>query len=288
MGILGRLLCIRDNRNFTEKQPEFFVAEEIDTVFQDDGLLYVCYQDASCVNVYRESGEFLWAVSTPYLRNTYFEISDQSLIVYNGTDAYLYDKQTGDFIKQSASETMNLSFEWQKESCETDTFSAGDFCFDSYCVYQIQSDGGRAVIVSRPWWYLIFNFSLCWIVGFAGAAGIGMISLFEQIKKPKAVKTEIKDAKAKKIKKYLQVTTVVQGTYTVFNVVLSFLGAWLCIGIIPIALHFMVSMMVISNQISNCHFSRNNGLHIDRWLAFDIASFIAAFLSVVMVAAVAA
>ena len=53
----------------------------------------MCYNDANCVNVYTETGEFLWCVSTPYLRNSYFILQDDKLIICDG-DAYIYNVET--------------------------------------------------------------------------------------------------------------------------------------------------------------------------------------------------
>ena len=92
LGLLGRAFCTRSNDDYTSIQPESFVPDTIETVLYDEDLkqMYVCYNDANCVNVYTEKGEFLWCVATPYMRNSYFELQDDKLIICDG-DAYIYD-----------------------------------------------------------------------------------------------------------------------------------------------------------------------------------------------------
>lgn len=86
LGLLGREFCTRSNDNYKEIQPESFVPDTIETVLRDDDLkqIYVCYNDANCVNVYTEDGDFLWCVATPYMRNSYFELQDNKLITCDG------------------------------------------------------------------------------------------------------------------------------------------------------------------------------------------------------------
>ena len=106
VGFIGRTICRRDNASYQELQSELFAPDEIDTVLHDADLhqIYVCYNDASYVNVYSEDGTFLWAVSTPYFKNAYFELSDTQLIVYDSADAYIYNSLNGAFIEKKKSE----------------------------------------------------------------------------------------------------------------------------------------------------------------------------------------
>ena len=99
VGLTGRVICIRSNEDYDVIQPELFAPDAIAEVLYDEELhqLYVCYNDASYVNVYSEQGEFLWAVSTPYLKNVYFEIREDKLYVYN-SEAYVYSLSDGVFI----------------------------------------------------------------------------------------------------------------------------------------------------------------------------------------------
>ena len=90
LGLFGRAFCTRSNNDYKSIQPESFVPDTIETVLHDENLkqIYVCYNDANCVNVYTEDGKFLWCVATPYMRNSFFELQDNKLIIYDG-DAYI-------------------------------------------------------------------------------------------------------------------------------------------------------------------------------------------------------
>ena len=59
IGLLGRAFCTRSNDDYKSIQPESFVPDTIETVLYDKDLkqLYVCYNDANCVNVYTEEGK---------------------------------------------------------------------------------------------------------------------------------------------------------------------------------------------------------------------------------------
>lgn len=190
--LVGRGLCVRDNVRYAEKQDEIFVIEEIAKVLQskEGELVYVCYNDASCVNVYTASGEFMWAVSTPYMRNVYFEIKDGQLVLYNPDDAYLYDALSGNFIEKTDVESLDLSYDWETERLPVDDMASGTICFDTYQVYRVGEDGGLTTIVERPNWYWIFNFGLCWAIGFGSGIMIGILVLISKIKRTKAERTQ--------------------------------------------------------------------------------------------------
>ena len=83
VGLLTRLACIRDTKNCDQLQPELRFPDVIADVLHDEelGQIYVCYNDASYVNVYTEDGEFLWAVSIPNFRNVDFALLDGRLLV---------------------------------------------------------------------------------------------------------------------------------------------------------------------------------------------------------------
>lgn len=185
IGMIGWVICTRDNENYQELQPELYAPDEIATVLQDEDLhqIYVCYNDASYVNVYSEDGQFLWAVSTPYLRNVYFELSNNQLIIYNSSDAYIYNSSNGAFVEKKNSEDIELNYDWENEY--TDEFQADAFYFDTYQVYTAQEDGTLTTVVARPWWYWIFHFGVCWCVSFCGAVGIGVLIFLEKRKERK-------------------------------------------------------------------------------------------------------
>ena len=284
VGILGRVLCVRANDNYTELQPELTAPDIIARVIYNEeyGQLYVCYNDASYVNVYSEDGEFLWAVSTPYLRNAYFELSDGRLIVYNA-EAYVYDASDGAFIALEDAEELGLDYDWENDV--TGDIQAGEFYFDSFQVYRADENGELAVIVDRPDWYFIFDVSFFFTVALIGALGIGIIRLSDAVSEYRAIRGEgtERDRKARFIMKYSRVTVFVHIIYAVLNILSAFIGGALVVLIIPLALHFIVSSIVLQNMKDKLSVSENEMKALEIWFTFGFASFIAAFLSVIAV-----
>lgn len=289
LGLLGRAFCTRSNDdNYKAIQPESFVPDTIETVLHHEGLkqLYVCYNDANCVNVYTESGEFLWCVATPYMRNSRFELQDNKLIIYDG-DAYIYDAESGAFLGLEDEENLNLDYDWEKQHDEQ--YIAGSYYFDAFQVYKASADGTLELIISRPWWHNIFHYGMCLGIAFIGAVGIG-IGIFSEKKKDydTAKKTlVIKNRKAQIIKNYFKVTTIVHIGYAVLNSILSFFTAWLIIGIIPLAIHMIISSIVLWNMRDRLSCEPDEMKAVDFWGAAEVGSFIIAFLSIIVASAIA-
>ena len=297
IGLIGRSICTRDNENYQKVQAELFAPDEIATVLHNADLhqIYVCYNDASYVNVYSEEGRFLWAVSTPYLRNVYFELSNNQLIVYNSADAYIYNSSNGTFVEKKKSDDIELNYDWENEY--TDEFQEGEFYFDTYQVYKAQEDGSLTTVVARPWWYWVFNFGVCWCVSFCGAVGIGILIFLEKRKDLKTIQQEkctsdpnaiTENRKLRFIIKYFRVTSIVHIIYAILDVVTGiFLDGILCIGIMPLAIHFIISNIIFFNMLDHISLTESEQKIKDYWTTLEIGSFIIAFLSVIVAAMLA-
>ena len=288
LGLLGRALCTRSNDNYISIQPESFVPDTIETVLQDDDLkqIYVCYNDANCVNVYTEEGKFLWCVATPYMRNSYFELQDDKLIIYDG-DAYIYDSQNGSFLGIENEENLNLNYDWEQKY--DNKFTEGNFYFDSFQVYKANADGTLTTIVSRPWWHHIFDYSLCLSIAFLGAIGIGISIFLEKKKDYNAVKKTVvfENRKARIIKDYFKITTIIHATYFALNIICAFFTDWLIIGIIPLALHMIISSIILWNMKDRLSCKSEEMQVIDFWGTTEIGSFVIAFISVIIASSIA-
>ena len=288
LGLLGRAFCTRSNNDFKSIQPESFVPDTIETVLQDDDLkqFYVCYNDANCVNVYTEEGKFLWCVATPYMRNSYFELLDGNLIICDG-DAYIYDSQNGSFLGFENEEKLNLTYDWENEY--DDQFTEGNFYFDSFQVYRVSANGTLAVIVNRPWWHHIFDYSLCLGIAFLGAIGIGISIFLEKKKDYNAVKKTVvfENRKARIIKDYFKITTIIHSTYFALNIICAFFTDWLIIGIIPLALHMIISSIILWNMKDRLSCKSEEMQVIDFWGTTEIGSFVIAFISVIIASSIA-
>lgn len=288
LSLLGSAFCTRSNDNYKEIQPESFVPDMIETVLQDEELkqLYVCYNDANCVNVYSESGEFLWSVATPYLRNSDFELVDDKLIIYDG-EAYIYNSETGEFLGLDNEENLELSYNWQDEPATQ--YKEGDFLFDAFQVYKVAADGKLKTIVSRPWWHNLFNYSLYLGIAFIGAAGIGISIFSEKMRDYKSIKNSVvfKNKKAKIIKNYFKTAAFIHIGYTILNIVFAFITDWLIIGIIPLAIHMIISNIILWNMTDRLSCKSEEMTVVDFWGTIEIGSFVIAFLSVIVASAIA-
>lgn len=291
--LIGRVACSRSNPNYTELQPESFVPDMIETVLYDEelGQLYVCYNDANCVNVYSESGEFLWAVATPYLRNSEFELLDDKLVIYDW-DAYLYDAATGEFIGLEKEENLLLEHNWEEQPEEEPV--PGDFCYNAYEVVRVNEDGSLHAIVSRPFWHLVFNPAVGFCIALSGAFGLGVVVFlhnkqgFDDVRKKNGKKKfRFTSRKAEIFSRYLKVTSIVQAVYAVLDVIFGFFGGFLCIGILPIALHFIVSCIVIWNQTERMSLNRDEEAVLNYRKTAELATFLAAFFSVIVATMIA-
>lgn len=288
IGLLGRAFCTRSNDDYKSIQPESFVPDTIETVLHDKDLkqLYVCYNDANCVNVYTEEGKFLWCVATPYMRNSYFELQDDKLIIYDG-DAYIYNSQNGSFLGVENEENLDLNYNWEHEYY--DQFKEGSFYFDSFQVYKANADGALTTIVSRPWWHHIFGYSLCLGIAFLGAIGIGISTFLEKKKDYNAVKKTVvfENRKARIIKDYFKITTIIHSTYFALNIICAFFTDWLIIGIIPLALHMIISSIILWNMKDWLSCKSEEMQVIDFWGTTEIGSFVIAFISVIIASSIA-
>lgn len=285
LGLFGRVFCTRSNDSYKEIQPESFVPDTIDTVLYDEDLkqIYVCYNDANCVNVYTESGEFLWCVATPYMRNSYFVLQDDKLIIYD-EDAYIYDSENGSFLALENEENSDLNYNKEEENIEH--YIEGDYYFDKFQVYKASANSTLEIIVSRPWWYRIFDLAP---LAFIGAVGIGVCIFFESKKGYNAVKKTVVfgNRKAKIIKSYFKTTTIFHLIYTVLNIIFAFITDWLIIGIIPLTLHMIASSIILWNIKDRLSCKSDEMCVVEFWGIAEIGSFISAFISVIIASAIA-
>ena len=124
--------------------------------------------------------------------------------------------------------------------------------------------------------------------GLYSIVGLGILYLLDITKEYRQIRKNVKfkDSKARKVQKYHKFTVLLQSVYAVCNLLLSFWGGWLVVGIIPITLHFMVSYAVTENMDNRLHCSHDEWTAIEFWRAMGVVSLIAAFCSMLIVSAV--
>lgn len=280
----GRAVCIRNTNNYDVLQPELFAPDEIRSVLYDEETkqLYVCYNDASYVNVYTESGEFLWAVSTPYLRNAYFELQNGRLIIYN-EEAYVYNSSDGTFIERVSAEKLGLEYGFESDSA--DNFREGEFYFDSYQVYRANSAGKLETVIFRPWWYWCFNSGVCVGIAFLGIIAFLLTFIPEKIKDVRELKNfEPSNDEQKLIFDYFRITSAVHIVYAVLNVFSVFFGGILCILLFPLGIHFVISGIILTLKFEKVRATKEERSALEFWRIADFITFIGAFASVFIVA----
>ena len=128
------------------------------------------------------------------------------------------------------------------------------------------------------------NIGIALLAGF----GIGILYLLDITKEYRQIRKNVKfkDSKARKVQKYHKFTVLLQSVYAVCNLLLSFWGGWLVVGIIPITLHFMVSYAVTANMDDRLQCNQEEWTAIEFWRAMGVVSYVAAFCSMLIVSAV--
>ena len=161
--------------------------------------------------------------------------------------------------------------------------------FDNFQVYTATADGTLKTIVSRPWWHHLFSYGLCLSIAFIGAMGIGICILSEKAMDYVSVKKTVvfENQKAKRIKNYFKVTTFVHLIYTVLNIGLAFFTGVLIIGIMPLGIHMIVSNWILWNKKDRLRCKEDETHVVEFWGILEIASFVMAFLSVIVASAIA-
>jgi hypothetical protein len=220
------------------------------------------------------------------MRNSCFELQGDNLIVYNG-DAYIYDSKNGSFLGIENEENLDLNYNWEEEYDEQ--YIEGNYYYDSFQVYKALADGTLEVIINRPWWHNIFSFGMCLCIAFVGAAGTGISIFLEKRQKYNIVKSTVvfKNRKAKILNNYFKTTSIVHLIYTLLNVIFAFVTSWLIVGIIPLALHMIVSSIILWNMKDRLSWNTGETHVVDFWWAAEIGSFVIAFLSVIVASAIA-
>lgn len=228
----------------------------------------------------------MWAVATPYMRNSDFELQDDKLIIYDG-DAYIYNSKTGEFLGLDSEEKLLLDYGSGNECPEK--YEENQFYFDTHQVYQADSNGELQTIVLRPWWHWLFDFEVCMCITLLGAMGIGALLFVERANSYIKVKNTVqfKNHKAKVIKNYYKVTSIVQLSYAFLNIIFGFFGGILCIGIAPLAIHLIVSSVITENMAAKIPLDNDEKAVMQFWLLVKILSFVIAFFSVIIVVAIA-
>ena len=298
VGIIYSLLCSKsyhhNNEYYDVVQKEINTYCQIDTIKTDsvNKMLYVCYDDATCVNTYDFSGNFLWAISIPrdeYSRGvTYFYLENSKLIIERDTDVYVYNALTGDFIEKTYIEKLGIE-SWRDtydiyHADDLNKLNNAGFNFNLYNVYAIDENGNPTdFIVKNPDWYIFTNDNWGFGIALIGAIGIFLISVFGALKRLK--KLPIDDKEIGKIARgvtiHLKILFSLLVAFSIINIFLALFSiANISIAIFPIAFVFVLSLVVEDILVKK--FNENERKLCGIWKNYCILTFFITILCVVI------
>ena len=298
IGIFYSLACSKsykhNNEYYDLKLPEINTLCKIDTVKTDvnNKILYVCYDEATCVNAYDFDGNFLWAVSTPhkeYSRGvTYFYLTNQNLIIERDADVYIYNALTGDFLEKTYLEKLNMqswrdTYESYHDEDITVLNQAG-YEFDLYNVYTKNNNEKQInYIVKKPSWYLLTNDIWGFILAVIGAIGMFLISVSSSLKKLKKLPLNhsVIGKKANAFVAYLRILFSSLIAFSITDIFLALFGiANISIAIFPIAGIFTLSL--ITEDIITKRFNKEEKRFCNIWRNYLMLAFFATIVCVVI------
>lgn len=275
-GLLGRFLSRGDNRDYQALRPELRAPDIIDTVLYDAqlGQLYVCYDDANQVDVYSENGSFLWAVATPYIRNTDFILREGKLILYGSSDAYVYRAVDGGFVEFR--ETVDLELPRSQTDQCPDAFG-----FSSYKVWRVVENGEKQLLVTRPWWHRIFDFMLNWYISMASAAGMGILSLVDKARAWKNIRDDLQFStkRARRLHNYYRYGKWVLLTLLALEFLLAILGVCPIFILFPASGCFIILGFVVDGILGRTSFAEEERKAVMFRRGCYVASYILLFVA---------
>ena len=296
MAFFSSFLYTDNNTDYKKIQPELRTPEPIECVLGDrkSSLIYVCYTEGSAVNVYdSESSEFLWAVSVPYLRHTYFDLDADRLFIYGANEAYLYDRKTGAFLEKGESDAYGLSFDSEKDTSVEREPVPGRVYYDAYDVFKVNPDGSRSMIVCAPWWADFFNVFIWWLVGFSAGLCKGALMLLDKVRQGvKAKKAaqgdfsgvfELTDKAAVFTVYFYRVESVVNILLGVSFVLLTASVPKVTLLLVPAAIVFILTQIILVNLLDRRILTDYEKKTVSMWRAVNCGTFIAAFLTLVVI-----
>ena len=297
-GVLYSLICgksyYHNNEYYDLKIEEIDTYCPIDTVKTDlvNKIMYVCYDDATCINVYDFDGNFLWAVSIPrdeYSRGvTYFYLENDKLIIERDADVYVYNARNGDFIEKTYIEKLGIE-NWRDTY---DIYHAEDlrklnqagFDFNLYNVYETDINGNSTnFIVQKPSWYILTNDNWGFIIASIGGIGIFLISVLGALKRLRKLSLDNDEIgkTAKILSLYFKILFAFLLAFSIVNVLFALFSiANISIAIFPIAFVFVLSLIV--QDILTKRFNDNEKRICGIWRNFCLIAFCVTIICVII------
>lgn len=275
LAFTGRILCIDSPKSYREVQDEIRKPEEISDVWVGADKIYLCFRMGTCVNVYDREGNFLWAVSSPYMKNARFLLTETELIIF-GKEAFVYNVENGSFKEVRDTDGLDEALTPPEGEGEELPPQAGDLIFKWYSVSELQEDGSLKAIISRPAWYWIFNLYMDLVISALAAMGVGVITLTEKAKAWAEVKGNgtITHPEAKSYRLAILITVAVNGIAAVLNI---FLCSTTVVALL--SAHFVIGGVIMYNLIENLSCTEYEKRMFDLLKAVALASYTLLFLT---------
>lgn len=291
--IANNAFILNDNENYKLKLPEINTADTIDTVKTDpdNDRIYVFYDEAGCINTYNFEGEFVWAVSVPYIKDRdmcYFYLKNNEIIFDNRGTVFKYNAITGDFIGKDYAEDLGLYTEkdnydlYHKQDIESDRKCG--VAFDIYNVYFIDQSGNIIkYIVSKPMVTVIKSTTFGFIISLLSGLALAVIAYLSRLKGLKSIKVieEEVGMRAKRFKLVLLIVSAVYILIAVLNILFSIFGLpSIAISIFPAAFSFII--LLITNSVIKTKMNKSELKITGTAMHYCVISFTLLFISVLI------
>ncbi len=277
------------------KDKPVLAPEPIAAAAEMGGQIYVFFEDVAAVNVYDGAGQFLWAVSVPYYDHTgeaRMVLRDGLLYIYQrGHQVYCYRGSDGGFVEFFDWEDRQEEFPWRDkitQQVEKEDVQPGSIYFSGLKVYRCEDDGTLTTVIARNGWIRLLYFIVPWLLGFSGGFALFVVErltpliLYREAHGKKKWTPE--DPGVVKAYKRARLTVGLNLVYAAGNVIdaVFFHTHYLCIGIMPLGIWFIVSGWVGTRSRAA---TEEDQVKLQAWDSYTWISFFVAFFSVIIGAA---
>lgn len=286
--VCNNLFITDDNADYKEKQQEIITADTVDTVKIDEenGLIYVFYNNATCINTYDFSGNFEWAVSVPKMQDRgycYFYLEDNKIYIDCENDVYIYNAVSGEYIERAYADDLGLTAKRERfdelHSVDIKKAEKSNLIFDLYNVY-FQTESEKIDIVQKPFYTLLQSDFVGYAISMLAALGIAVITFLSKFRKVNAIEVnENEISKGAKINRnfYLALAAA-YCLYAVINLLFTIFGfANLAIGIFPATALLIISF--IAGNTAKKRYNKSELKYTGIILHYSVIAYVFAFIS---------
>lgn len=287
--VFNFVFILDDNTDYTEKQNEIITSDAIDTVKVNEkqGLIYVFYNNATCINTYDFDGNFKWAISVPktYTRGyCYFYLENDKIYIDNSDDVFIYDSVSGNYIERAYVDEVGLLEKRDRfdelHNEDIKVAKESGITFDIYNVYR-QSEGEKIAVVDKPIYTFLQNDFIWYIISFLSGLGLAVIAFISKIKIVVTLKfNESELRKGAKINRnFYLVLTAIFILFAVLNALFAICKfSSIAIGIFPLTALLIITFII--NDITKKRFNNSEYKYTRTMHHYLIIAYAVAFISV--------